>query len=134
MQRWVGNPVGGSWSRPRSSASGGGGGWARGRGRRAPLPWGGGGGGRRRRGGGGPRAAGGGRLFRGGGGGVVPAGGGGASRRPGLPPAPRRTLTIALLRERSISFCRLRTFFRPPACDAAKIRCRNRRTPCSTFC
>ena len=29
---------------------------------------------------------------------------------------------------RTINFCRLRTFFRSPACDAAKIRCRSRRT------
>ena len=40
----------------------------------------------------------------------------------------RRTLTRALLRDRSISFCRLRTFFRSPACDAAKIRRLSRRT------
>jgi hypothetical protein len=48
--------------------------------------------------------------------------------RPALTSVTRRTLTSALLRERSISFCRLRTFFRSPACDAAKIRCRSRRT------
>jgi len=51
-----------------------------------------------------------------------------AVRRPALTSVTRRTLTSALLRERSISFCRLRTFFRSPACDAAKIRCRSRRT------
>ena len=38
----------------------------------------------------------------------------------------------ALARDRSINFCRLRTFFRSPARDAAKIRCRNRRTSFST--
>ena len=48
--------------------------------------------------------------------------------RPALTSVTRRTLTSALLRERSISFCRLRTFFRSPARDAAKIRCRSRRT------
>jgi hypothetical protein len=31
-----------------------------------------------------------------------------------------------------MSFCRLRTFFRSPACDAVKIRCRSRRTSAST--
>ena len=36
------------------------------------------------------------------------------------------------LRERSISFCRLRTFFRSPSRDAVKIRCRSRRTSSST--
>ena len=35
-------------------------------------------------------------------------------------------------RERTISFCRLRTFFRSPACVAVKIRCRSRRTSSST--
>jgi hypothetical protein len=30
------------------------------------------------------------------------------------------------------SFCKLRTFFRSPACDAAKMRCRRRRTSSST--
>jgi len=48
--------------------------------------------------------------------------------RPALISVTRRTLTSALLRDRSISFCRLRTFFRSPACDAAKIRRRSRRT------
>ena len=43
----------------------------------------------------------------------------------------RRTLTSVLARERSINFCRLRTLFRSPACDAVKIRCRRRRTLCS---
>ena len=48
--------------------------------------------------------------------------------RPALTSVTRRTLTSALLRDRSISFCRLRTFFRSPARDAAKIRRRSRRT------
>ena len=48
--------------------------------------------------------------------------------RPALTSVTRRTLTRALLRDRSISFCRLRTFFRSPACDAAKIRRLSRRT------
>ena len=48
--------------------------------------------------------------------------------RPALISVTRRTLTRALLRDRSISFCRLRTFFRSPACDAAKIRRLSRRT------
>ena len=48
--------------------------------------------------------------------------------RPALTSVTRRTLTSALLRDRSIIFCRLRTLFRSPACDAAKIRCRSRRT------
>src|SRR5258708_817835 len=52
--------------------------------------------------------------------------------RPALSSVTRRTLNNALARERSISFCRLRTFFRSPACDAAKIRCRRRRTSSST--
>jgi hypothetical protein len=40
----------------------------------------------------------------------------------------RRTLTSVFDRDRSISFCRLRTRLRSPACDAVKIRCRSRRT------
>ena len=40
----------------------------------------------------------------------------------------RRTATSALPRERSNNFCRLRTRLRSPARDAAKIRCRSRRT------
>ena len=48
--------------------------------------------------------------------------------RPALTSVTRRTLTSALLRDRSISFCRLRAFFRSPARDAAKIRRRSRRT------
>ena len=48
--------------------------------------------------------------------------------RPALTSVTRRTLTRALLRDRSISFCRLRTFFRSPACDAAKILRLSRRT------
>jgi hypothetical protein len=51
-----------------------------------------------------------------------------AVRRPALSSVTRRTLISALLRDRSISFCRLRTLFRSPAFDAAKIRCRSRRT------
>ncbi len=54
-----------------------------------------------------------------------------AVRRPALISVTRRTLTRALLRERSISFCRLRTLARSPACDAAKIRRLSRRT-CSS--
>src|SRR6266566_3972783 len=45
--------------------------------------------------------------------------------RPALTSVTRRTLTSALEREQSISFCRLRTFFRSPALLAVKIRCRN---------
>jgi hypothetical protein len=37
-----------------------------------------------------------------------------------------------LARERSINFCKLRTRFRSPTCDAVKIRCRKRRTSSST--
>jgi len=48
--------------------------------------------------------------------------------RPALTSVTRRTLTRALLRERSISFCRLRTLARSPACVAAKIRRLKRRT------
>ena len=48
--------------------------------------------------------------------------------RPALRSVTRRTLTSVFARERSINFCRLRTLFRSPACDAVKIRCRNRRT------
>ena len=51
--------------------------------------------------------------------------------RPALTSVTRRTLTRALLRERSISFCKLRTLARSPACDAAKIRRLSRRT-CSS--
>jgi len=43
----------------------------------------------------------------------------------------RRTLDSALARERSISFCKLRTLRRSPAFDAAKMRCRKRRTSSS---
>ena len=45
----------------------------------------------------------------------------------------RRTLTSALARDRSISFCKLRTFLRSPACDAVKMRWRRRRTSSSTW-
>ena len=54
-----------------------------------------------------------------------------AVRRPALRSVTRRTLTSVLVRERSISFCRLRTLFRSPAFDAVKIRCRSRRTSSS---
>jgi hypothetical protein len=53
--------------------------------------------------------------------------------RPALASVTRRTLTRALLRDRSISFCRLRTLARSPACDAAKIRCLSRRTSRSAW-
>src|SRR5205814_960283 len=52
--------------------------------------------------------------------------------RPALTSVTRRTLTSALEREPSISFCRLRTLFRSPALLAEKIRCRSRRTTPST--
>ena len=52
--------------------------------------------------------------------------------RPALTSVTRRTLNSVLARERSISFCRFRTLFRSPACDAVKIRCRRRRTSSST--
>ncbi len=52
--------------------------------------------------------------------------------RPALTSVTRRTLNNAFARERSISFCRLRTFFRSPALLAVKIRCRSRRTSSST--
>ncbi len=48
--------------------------------------------------------------------------------RPALSSVTRRTLTSVFERDRSISFCRLRTRFRSPACDAVKIGCRSRRT------
>ena len=48
--------------------------------------------------------------------------------RPALTSVTRRTLNNAFARERSISFCRLRTFFGSPALLAVKIRCRSRRT------
>jgi hypothetical protein len=40
----------------------------------------------------------------------------------------RRTATRALLRDRSINFCKLRTRLKSPSRDAAKIRCLSRRT------
>ena len=52
--------------------------------------------------------------------------------RPALCCVTRRTLTSVFDRLRSISFCRLRTRFRSPSCDALKIRCRSRRTSSST--
>jgi hypothetical protein len=51
-----------------------------------------------------------------------------AVRRPAFSSVTRRTLTSVFDRDRSISFCKLRTFLRSPACDAVKIRCRSRRT------
>ncbi len=51
-----------------------------------------------------------------------------AVMRPALISVTRRTLTSVFDRDRSISFCRLRTRLRSPACDAVKIRCRSRRT------
>jgi hypothetical protein len=54
-----------------------------------------------------------------------------AVRRPALSSVTRRTLSSALARERSINLWRLRTFFRSPALDAAKMRCRSRRTSSS---
>jgi hypothetical protein len=55
-----------------------------------------------------------------------------AVRRPALRSVTRRTLTSVFARERSISFCRLRTRLRSPACDAVKIVCRSRCTSSST--
>ena len=55
-----------------------------------------------------------------------------AVRRPALRSVTRRTLSSVLARDRSINFCRLRTFCRSPVLDAVKIRCRNRRTSSST--
>ena len=55
-----------------------------------------------------------------------------AVKRPALRSVTRRTLKSVFARERSINFCKLRTFFRSPAFDAVKIRCRNRRTSSST--
>ena len=55
-----------------------------------------------------------------------------AVMRPALRSVTRRTLKSVFARDRSINFCRLRTFFRSPAFDAVKIRCRNRRTSSST--
>jgi hypothetical protein len=57
-----------------------------------------------------------------------------AVMRPALTSATRRTAIKALARERSISFCKPRTFLRSPARDAVKIRCRRRRTSPSTRC
>ena len=51
-----------------------------------------------------------------------------AVMRPALSSVTRRTLTSVFDRDRSISFCRLRTRLRSPACDAVKTRCRSRRT------
>jgi hypothetical protein len=55
-----------------------------------------------------------------------------AVMRPALRSVTRRTLTSVFERERNMSFCRLRTLLRSPACDAVKIRCRSRRTSAST--
>ncbi len=54
-----------------------------------------------------------------------------AVARPALISVTRRTLSSVFERDRSISFCKLRTFFRSPACDAVKILCRRRRTSSS---
>src|SRR6266540_1927882 len=54
-----------------------------------------------------------------------------AVKRPALRCVTCRTLTSVLDRERSISFCRLRTRLWSPARVAAKIRCRSRRTSSS---
>ena len=51
-----------------------------------------------------------------------------AVKRPALRSVTRRTLISVLARERNMSFCRLRTLGRSPACDAVKIRWRSRRT------
>jgi hypothetical protein len=51
-----------------------------------------------------------------------------AVRRPALRSVTRRTLISVLARERNINLCSRRTRLRSPALDAAKIRCRNRRT------
>src|SRR6266498_1241547 len=48
--------------------------------------------------------------------------------RPALRCVACRTLTSVLARLRSISFCKLRTFFRSPSRVALKILCRSRRT------
>src|SRR6266516_608867 len=53
--------------------------------------------------------------------------------RPALASVTRRTLTSAPERDRSISFCRLRTLPRSPALLAVKIRCRSRRTLSSAW-
>ena len=54
-----------------------------------------------------------------------------AVRRPALRSVTLRTLISVFARERSINFCNRRTLGRSPACDAVKIRCRNRRTSAS---
>ena len=53
-------------------------------------------------------------------------------RRWACAPSPAARCSRAFARERSISFCRSRTFFRSPSCVAVKIRCRSRRTSSST--
>src|SRR3981081_74299 len=55
-----------------------------------------------------------------------------AVRRPALRSVTRRTLKSVFERDRSINFCNRRTLARSPAFAAVKIRCRNRRTFCST--
>jgi hypothetical protein len=52
--------------------------------------------------------------------------------RPAVRSVTRRTLTRALARDRSINFCKWRTFFRSRACDAVKMRWCRRRTWSST--
>jgi hypothetical protein len=54
--------------------------------------------------------------------------------RPALISATRRTLSRAFERDRSINFCKLRTFFRSPFRDAVKMRCCKRGTSFSTCC
>lgn len=51
-----------------------------------------------------------------------------AVMRPLLCCVTRFTLTSVLLRLRSMSFCKLRTFLRSPSCVALKILCLSRRT------
>ena len=56
-----------------------------------------------------------------------------AVERPELRCVTCRTLTRALARLRSISFCRFLTLGQSCSCDALKIRCRSRRTCSSCF-
>ena len=56
-----------------------------------------------------------------------------AVQRPELRCVTCRTLTRALARLRSMSFCRFLTFGQSCSCDALKIRCRSRRTCSSCF-
>jgi hypothetical protein len=45
----------------------------------------------------------------------------------------RFTLTSVFERDRSMSFCKFRTFFRSPSCAAVKMRCLSRRTDVSAL-